>query len=114
MLFRFILYYSPVNDFLVLRQHLQKGQFDVGPHQLNRSLLSSLRDRTEPRRGGRWQPQPHEPRGALQAHDVSTQRARILRGAAAAPLPAGQQHGTARTRSVRCLYNSIAFLGVVK
>lgn len=54
----------------------------------------------EPRGGGRRQPRPHEPRGTLQAHDVSAQRARVLRGAAATPLPASKQHGSARSRSV--------------
>lgn len=38
-----------------------------------------------------------DPGGALQAHDVGAERARHVRGAAAAAsLPAGQQHGSAQ------------------
>lgn len=59
-------------------------------------FLSLFRELPQPCGGGRRQPRPHEPRGALQACDVSTQRARVLRGAAAKALPAGEQHGSAR------------------
>ncbi|KAL0158276.1 hypothetical protein M9458_046352, partial [Cirrhinus mrigala] len=42
--------------------------------------------------------QSHDPRGALQAHDVSSERAWLFRGAAAAPVPAGEQHGRPEPR----------------
>lgn len=64
-------------------------------------FLSPLsRELPEPGGGGGQRPQSHEPRGALQAYDVGAQRAGLLRGAAATPLPAGQQHGPAQSRLV--------------
>ncbi|KAI4823289.1 hypothetical protein KUCAC02_011883, partial [Chaenocephalus aceratus] len=54
---------------------------------------------------GHMSPEEHYRR-----HDVRAQRAGVLRGAAAAPLPAGEQHGSAGPRSVHrlCLCRHVA------